>query len=80
MNHNVNSWSWQEIQKVYQAFGNLLDNYKRINLPKTIDIKFSDKENLFIIDCHRSIARIDEQLTVLDKEIARRQNLIGVMG
>lgn len=80
MNYNVNSWSWQDIQKVYKAMGNLLDNYKRINLPEAIDIKLSDRENLFIIDCHRSIDRIDQQLTVLDKEISRRNKLIGVMG
>lgn len=81
MKNSVQSWS---IQSVYKSYGTLLGQYaeidKRIAIPKQIDIKFTDDNNVFIMKFWRDVNRIDDHLKVLDAEISRRNNLVGVMG
>ena len=93
MRGSLAAWSWGEIQAIYEILGQQLLECKRtaeflhpeqhISLkPKPGEIiPLSDLAHaLWIGAWHRSVARINDQLTCLDKEIARRNNLIGVMG
>ena len=84
MRGNLQSWSWRDIQLVYKHIGgqmfNLLGIKKRLNLPNTIDAFYPDDLNIMIIRMNRDADWFDDQLKVLDKEIARRYKLIGVIG
>lgn len=84
MRGNLQSWSWGDIQRIYAILGgqmqDLLGIKRRLNLGDTIDIAYPDEKNILIIRVHRDADRLDEQLSVLDKEIKRRNNLLGVMG
>lgn len=77
-------WSWQEIVGVYKVYGKMLRQHseykKRCNIPTTIDIKYPDSANLFIMRFNRDVRKIDLLVGELDKEIARRNELIGVVG
>jgi len=81
--NNLGSWSWQDIQAVYKSFGLVLQSYEvvaqRIAIPKA-HIQFTDPENIFLLRWGADISRIDQQLKALDTEIARRNQLVGVMG
>lgn len=93
MRGNLGAWSWGDIQSIYAILGRQLQEYKRIAdilhpeqyidltpKPGTV-IPISKFENvLWIGKWHQDVERINEQLTCLDREIARRNNLIGVMG
>jgi hypothetical protein len=84
------SWSWQSIQAVYQVLGHQLDDYKdiadrfEIHLPidptpgAMVPIPVGAED--FIHHWYNGVVRINGQLKVLDQEIARRNELIGVMG
>ena len=84
MRGNLQSWSWRDIQAIYKIIGSQLQEYYahsvRCGIPKTIDIDFSDENNIFIIRFHQDVDRLGDQIDALDQEIARRNNLIGVMG
>jgi hypothetical protein len=43
-------------------------------------IELTDESNTFLIRWWKDINRINEMLKVLDAEIKRRNNLVGVMG
>lgn len=90
------SWSWQDLTRVYRIFGQQLIDYKDIadrfeiaipmEYPK-LDLKpgdvisVADANHLdFIGRWYRDVVRANNQLKALDREIARRNNLIGVMG
>lgn len=83
MRNNLQSWSWGDIQSIYGILGRMLSEYngihQRIGVPKP-HIAFGDCENIFFLRFWGDVTRINEQLKVLDREIARRNNLIGVMG
>jgi len=83
MRNNLQSWSWRDIQSIYTILGRMLAEYdgvnRRCNVP-TADIKYSDPENIFFLRFWTDVKKINEQLKVLDHEITRRNNLIGVMG
>lgn len=84
MRGNLQSWSWHDIQSIYAIIGgqmlDLLGIKRRLNLPDTIDVRYPDAKNIMIIRVNRDADWLDDQLKVLDREIARRNNLIGVMG
>lgn len=81
-NNNLENWSWQEIHGTYKALGLLLQSYEaiaqRIPIPRA-NIYFTDPENIFLMRWNADINRIDQQLRTLDIEIARRNQLIGVV-
>lgn len=81
---SLSNWSWQSIMKTYKLLGSQLSEYhglrQRINIPRNIDFGYDDHTNVLIIHFWRDVERLDEQLACLDKEIARRNNLVGVMG
>lgn len=83
MRNNLGSWSWQDIQRIYTILGNMLSQYdgvnRRCNVPKA-HIQYSDQENIFFLRFWRDVTRINEQIKCLDREIKRRNNLIGVIG
>ena len=80
----LSSWSWQEIQGVLRIYGKQLSEYqnvnKRINVPKSMNIDYTDESNIFISRFWREVKRLDLSITQIDREISRRQKLIGVMG
>lgn len=84
MGQSLNSWSWGSIIKTYRLLGGQLQEYQglnqRIHIPKNINFEYDDHTNVLIIHFWRDVNRLNEQLGCLDKEIARRNNLIGVMG
>lgn len=84
MRGNLQSWSWGDIQRIYSIIGgqmvDLLGIKRRLQLPDTINVRYPDDKNILIIRVNRDADRLDDQLKVLDKEIARRNNLIGVIG
>jgi len=77
------SWSWQTIVAVYRVLSDRLQEYnglhQRINIPHA-SIEYSDEENLLFLRFWRDVARLNSEIEVLDREIARRNKLIGVMG
>lgn len=83
MRGNLQSWSWRDIIVIYSIIGDMLSEYngihQRIGVPKP-NIKNSDQENIFFIRFWRDVKRLEEQLSVLDAEITRRNRLIGVVG
>jgi hypothetical protein len=83
MRGNLQSWSWKDIHVIYAILGNMLQEYngvhQRCHVP-TADIKFSDQENIFFFRFWGDVKKINEQIKCLDREITRRNNLIGVMG
>ena len=80
----VSSWSWQNIQDIYAVLGRQLEDYrqlkKRFSIPRTVDINFPDDKNTLILHFWRDVTKINQQIVVLDAEIKRRNNLLGVMG
>lgn len=84
------SWSWQNIQAVYQILGRQLNEYKEIADRFEMDlplkprpgeiIQYADGSTDFIHHFYAGVSRINEHLRALDQEIARRNKLIGVMG
>lgn len=80
----LNSWSWQSIQDTYRIYGKMLREYdgfkKRCYLPDNINIGYTDETNVFITRFNEEVGRIDRHLSTMDREIARRNSLIGVMG
>lgn len=83
MQGNLQSWSWGDIQSIYAILGRMLGEYngvhQRINVP-TARIEYSDHENIFFLRFWGDVRRINDQIKCLDREIARRNRLIGVMG
>ena len=83
MRGNLQSWSWKDIQSIYAIIGRQLAEYngvhQRVNVPHA-HIDNSDQENIFFLRFWGDVKRLDEQIQCLDREIARRNNLIGVMG
>ena len=84
MEGNLASWSWRDIIAVYRALGKQLQKHYeysvRCNIPKTIDINYSDENNMFIIRFHQDVDKVNFQVEALDAEILRRNRLVGVMG
>lgn len=80
----LSNFSWQDLQATYAHLGKQMGQYegvhKRIGVPATMDINLSDADNIFISRFWRDVTRIEKQFKLLDAEIARRNNLIGVMG
>lgn len=76
--------SWQDIISLYKVYGEMVMQYKgykeRCQIPSSIKVQFGDLENMFVLQFNREVKRLDAQINVLDKEIARRNKLIGVMG
>lgn len=84
MRGNLQSWSWKDIQAIYGIIGgqmqDLLGIKRRLGLSDTIDVRYPDAKNILIIRINRDAGWLNDQLIVLDKEIKRRNNLIGVIG
>ena len=81
---DIKSWSWKDIHSIYRIIGDQLQLHYavsvRCGIPKSISIDFSDENNIFIIRFHQDVGRLGEQIDALDREILRRNSLIGVMG
>ncbi len=90
MEPKLANWSWQEIQKVYASFGAYLRELQRhakifdIDLPVKFKpgefVAYPDDKAELVARWIMDINRTNLQLSTLDREIARRNNLIGVMG
>lgn len=80
----LSSLSWQSIQGIYAILGQRMQEYndlqKRIGIPGTVDINFPDDKNILILRFWRDVTKVNEEIKLLDAEIARRNKLIGVMG
>lgn len=83
MRGNLQSWSWRDIIVIYSIIGAMLSEYngihQRIGVPKP-NVKNSDQENIFFIRFWRDAYKLEQQLRYLDREITRRNKLIGVVG
>lgn len=83
MRGSLGSWSWRDIQTIYSILGGMLAEYdgvnRRCSVP-TANIKYADQENIFFLRFWGDVRKINEQIKALDREIKRRNNLIGVMG
>lgn len=87
----LQSWSWGDIQAVYKVLGHQLKDYKdtadrfEIDLPIRVKpgemIQYGGPQSRHFIErWYLGVNRIVMQIDALDYEIARRNNLIGVMG
>jgi hypothetical protein len=80
---SLSSWSWKNIQSVYAILGKQLQEHEsvrqRCSIPRQINIHFSDSDNSLILRFWRDVNRVEAQLQALDKEIARRNKLVGVI-
>lgn len=78
----LSAWSWNDIHLLYfvysQMFLELNEIHKRVNFPKP-SFDFEDAVNSYLMRFWREVTRIDQQLEVLDIEIARRKKLVGVV-
>lgn len=78
------NWSWQDIMGVYRVYGGMLQKYNalkiRCHIPNKIDFSYSNENNLLIMRFNRDVIKIDSFVTELDREIARRNSLLGVTG
>lgn len=83
------SWRIQDIKKVYQTFGvqldGLRDDAERIGISLPLEITVGtligveDPKDDRVFYILKTASEINEHLKVLDKEIARRNSLVGVM-
>lgn len=79
----LHSWSWQEIYQAYKWYGCQLNEYKRLEgvYKDALSKKDINYAASFFSDIYeRDINRLDLLIDQLDKEIARRNTLIGVVG
>lgn len=80
---SIEAWSWQDIISIYSILGGqvvaLLNLKKRLQLPNTIDISYPDDKNVMILRFERDAGILDQQINALDREIERRNNLVGVI-
>lgn len=84
------TWSWQDIFRLYKIYGIQLQEYKdiadrfEIDLPiepkPGVLIRYASGEERFVSGFYAGVVRINGHLKVLDDEIRRRNELIGVMG
>jgi len=78
----LRAWSWQDIISLYIVYGmminEMLEIRKRINIVEP-NIDFDDPTNIFLMRFHTDGMKISRNLEALDREIARRNNLIGVV-
>lgn len=77
--------SWQEIYKLYRAYGQELQEYNNVAnrigiVSVSPDISRTDAENIFILRFKNEVKQLDMMVRGLDGEIARRNSLIGVVG
>lgn len=87
---SLSSWSWQDIQSAYGAFGKMLTDYKNVADRFELHLPMESKpgqvypyypgSESFVRSWYDGVNNINEQLKALDKEIERRSQLIGVMG
>lgn len=80
----LGNFKMQDILALYKILNKQLQDQvglkKRFKIKDQIDFSYSDEENSFILHFNRDTARILAQVKILDREIARRNKLIGVMG
>lgn len=80
----IPSWSWQEIQYIYKAYGMQLIELSRVKRVFGLDMVqrgMKDAGYQFVQEAFRTqVDEVDGMLSLLDAEISRRNNLIGVMG
>lgn len=83
----LNSWSWQQISEKYRKYGAELQELARVS--KIFEDHNVQQIDVYALDGNYQIVRqawqnsldeTDGMLTLLDAEIKRRNNLIGVMG
>lgn len=89
MTTNIKSWSIQQIHAMYAIYGKQLDEYKgiadrfEIKLPLKPKpgelVTYANGSQEFMGRFYFSVKRINDQIQILDHEIARRNNLVGVM-
>lgn len=83
MENNLQAWSWQDIINIYRILGRQLKEYERIK--KSIRIGMVARGfNSLALDAYffneaftRDVRRLDAQVAALDREIARRNQLVG---
>lgn len=79
---SLEAWSWKEIINLYKLYGEMLIEFERleksINPPKP-HILFDDELNAFLMKFWGDVNQINRNVEALDREIARRNKLIGVI-
>lgn len=77
-------FSIQEIHATYKVLSKKLQEYlgikKRCHIPDGIDVQYTDDNNILILHFNNDVKYVLAQIDFLDKEINRRNNLIGVVG
>lgn len=82
--HPLSNWTWKALLDVLSVYAEQLSEIRRLANSVGIDtlqpdIDYPDLKNIFIFRALRDIRRLDQQIEVVQLEIARRQKLIGVM-
>lgn len=72
----LSSWSIQDIITMYKILGDMMHNLQRLH---TFCIQIGMTDEQFDNHYLYEIKKTDSQLGALDKEIARRSNLVGVL-
>lgn len=92
MLETLKSWSWQDIQAVYEVLGHQLRDYKdtadrfELKLPMrlkpgaVLPLDGDPQRAEFVGRWYLGVNRLNMQIDALDYEISRRNKLIGVMG
>lgn len=89
LKHSLANWNIQEIQGVYKIYGNMLKEYEGIanrlgiELPVKIEpgqiLAINSQRAEIVSRMYLDVKRLNTQLAALDREIARRNVLVGVM-
>lgn len=85
MNQVLAKWSWGDITRVYRSFTEQYQEIQRVansvGVQKLeVNIDYPDLKNIFILRALRDVRKIERHIGALDAEIARRNQLIGVIG
>lgn len=78
------NWTWGALINVMSVYSKQLKEIQRLSNSVgierlEIDIDYPDLKNIFILRALRDVKRLDQQVAVVQQEIARRQSLVGVL-
>ena len=82
VNKPLKSWSWSQIIRLYKVYGTMINDLngikERVEMVEP-NIDFDDPINIFLMRFHTDCMKVNRNIEYLDKEISRRNKLIGVV-
>ncbi len=77
MNNNLQSWSWQDLYRALSIYNDMFNDFQSIkNRCIMLGLSIGEFEQAY----KQQMSTIGHYVDLVNREIARRNNLIGVMG